>query len=348
MRVFNLPDLGEGLQEAQIVEWHVKPGEAIAADQAMVSVETDKAIVEIPAPHEGTVEKLFGEPGDKIHVGAPLIGFQGALPDSGTIVGEVITQVKATPAVRALARSLNVELRTVRGSGPGGAVSTEDVKRAARGGAPVQKSEKAQSGLRSAMARNMALAHEQVAAVTLMDDADVEHWQKGTPLLARLVRALIAGCRAEPGLNAWYDGKADVRQLREEIDVGIAVDLADGLVVPVLRDAQKVPFEALAERLEQLISRARERRLSPDELRGATISVSNFGSLGGRYASPIVVPPAVAILGAGRLERRPVVGDAGAIVAHRVLPLSLSFDHRALTGGEATRFLNAVTADLKR
>lgn len=357
MRVFTLPDLGEGLQEAEIVEWHVKPGDMLAADQAMVAVETDKAIVEVPAPHEGKVEKLFGQPGDKIHVGAPLIGFEGEVQDTGTIVGDLATrseakakasappgEVKATPAVRALARNLNVDLASVQPTGPGGVATTEDVKRAARGSVDLPRN--AQKGMRAAMARNMATAHAEVAAVTVIDDADIEHWPQGTRAIARLARAIIAACRAEPGLNAWYDGKADARTLREEIDLGIAVDMPDGLLVPVLRDAQKV--EDLAAALEDLIAKARERSLSPDRLRGATITLSNFGAIGGRYASPIVVPPTVAIIGAGRIERRPVVTADGALAAHRVLPLSLSFDHRAATGGEAARFLNALKADLQK
>ena len=348
MRVFNLPDLGEGLQEAAIVEWHVKPGEAIAADRTMVSVETDKAIVEIPAPHDGKIEKLFGEPGDRIRVGAPLAGFSGQSVDSGTVVGDLAVkhEVKAAPAIRALARSLNVDLGTVRGSGPQGAVTSEDVKRAARGALPTQKA--SPTGLRTAMAKNMALAHREVAAVTLMDDADVDAWPPGTPVLARLVRALIAGCRAEPGVNAWYDAKAETRQVREEIDLGIAVDLPDGLVVPVLRDAHRIAFAELPGRLEELVTQARQRKLAPDRLRGATISLSNFGPLGGRYASPIVVPPSVAILGAGRLAPAASVDESGQVVAHRLLPLSLSFDHRALTGGEAARFVAAVISDLEQ
>jgi pyruvate dehydrogenase E2 component (dihydrolipoamide acetyltransferase) len=350
MRVFNLPDLGEGLQEAEIVEWHVKPGDELAADQVMVSVETDKAIVEVPAPHDGRVEKLFGQPGDKIHVGAPLVGFEGAVEDTGTIVGDLATRresmvgVKATPAVRALARNLNVDLSTVQPTGPGGVATTEDVKRAARGTPTVPAN--AQKGMRAAMARNMAAAHAEVAAVTVIDDADIEHWPQGTKAIARLARAIVAACRAEPGLNAWYDGKADVRTLRDEIDLGIAVDMPDGLLVPVLRDAQKV--EDLDEALAQLIAQARERTLPPDRLRGATITLSNFGAIGGRYASPIVVPPTVAIVGAGRISRQPVVAADGAIAAHRVLPLSLTFDHRAATGGEAARFLNALKADLEK
>ena len=362
MRVFNLPDLGEGLQEAEIVEWHVKAGETVESDKPMVSVETDKAIVEVPAPYSGKVEKLFGNPGDKIHVGAPLIGFEGSAADTGTVVGnlearaETKTQarparaesrleVKATPAVRALARSLNVELATVEPTGPGGTATTEDVKRAARGSLPVQAS--AQKGMRAAMARNMALAHQEVAAVTVMDDADVEHWAKGTSALARLARAIVAACKAEPGLNAWYDARADARTVRDEVDLGIAVDLPDGLLVPVLRNAHKVGADALAAELEQLVAKARERSLSPETLRGATITLSNFGAIGGRYASPMVVPPQVAILGAGRILRSPVVTAEGDVAAHRVLPLSLTFDHRAATGGEAARFLMALKRDLE-
>ena len=354
MRVFNLPDLGEGLQEAEIVEWHVKPGDSLEADQAMVSMETDKAIVEVPAPFTGKVEKLFGEAGTKIHVGAPLIGFEGAVADTGTIVGDLATQksppakaakteVKATPAVRALARSLNVDLAAVEATGPGGTATTEDVKRAAR--APLQAPAGVQKGMRATMARNMALAHQEVAAVTVIDDADVDHWAKGTSALARLARAIVRAAKAEPGLNAWYDAKADARTMREEVDLGIAVDLPDGLLVPVLRNAHQVA-DATAE-LEQLVAKARERTLSPEMLRGATITLSNFGAIGGRYASPMVVPPQVAILGAGRIEKRPVVAKDGAIAAHRVLPLSLTFDHRAATGGEAARFLNAVKKDLE-
>jgi pyruvate dehydrogenase E2 component (dihydrolipoamide acetyltransferase) len=202
------------------------------------------------------------------------------------------------------------------------------------------------------MARNMALAHQEVAAVTVIDDADVERWHDGSArarllLLPRLVRAIVVAAKAEPGLNAWYDAKSDARTVREEVDLGIAVDLPDGLLVPVLRNAHKIAIDELADELDALVKKGRERALSPEMLRGATITLSNFGAIGGRYASPMVVPPQVAILGAGRIERRAVVSKEGEIVAHRVLPLSLTFDHRAATGGEAARFLNAVKADLQ-
>lgn len=301
MRVFNLPDLGEGLQEAAVVEWHVKPGDTLAADQTMVSVETDKAIVEVPAPFDGRVEKLYAAPGDTVHVGAPLIGFDGTNDDTGTVVG-VLSEVKATPAVRSLARSLSVDLATVKGTGPGGVATSEDVKQAARGG-----------GLRRAMAKNMATAHAAVVPVTLTDDADIEHWPQGTKPLARLARAIVAACRAEPGLNAWYED--DSRKIFQEVHLGIAVDLPDGLLVPVLSNAEKS-----LDGLDELIRKARNRSLSPNGLRGATITLSNFGSIGARYATPLVVPPTVAIVGAGRISRQPVVTADGQLAAHRVLP----------------------------
>ena len=353
MRVFTLPDLGEGLQEAEVVEWHVKPGDAVAADQAMVSVETDKAIVEVPAPFEGRIEKLFAKAGEVVRVGAPLVGFSGAAPDTGTVVGELKEQKatpaveqKATPAVRALARNLNVDLASVRGTGPRGLVTADDVKQAARGAAPATAAEEPLRGLRRAMARNMTLAHEEVAAVTIMDDADVSNWPPGTAVLARLVRALLAACRAEPGLNAWYDSKSAARRVLEEVHVGIAVDTPEGLLVPVLKNAQKIDEVELPGLLKNLVEKARERSLPPELLRGSTITISNYGPIAGRYATPMVVPPAIAIFGAGRLALRPWVMADGSVAARRILPLSLTFDHRAATGGEAGRFLNALVADL--
>ena len=328
MRVFNLPDLGEGLQEARIVEWHVKPGEEIAADRAMVSVETDKAIVEVPAPFDGRVEKVFGQAGDTVHVGAPLVGFEGETEDTGTVVGTLV-ETKATPAVRALARSLSVDLASVTGSGPGGVATSEDVKQAARG------------GLRRAMATNLAASHAAVVPVSLFDDADIEHWPEGMKPLERLARAVVAAARAEPGLNAWYED--GTRRAFPEVHLGIAVDLPDGLLVPVLRNAERS-----IEGMNDLIHKAKNRTLPPAGLRGATITLSNYGSIGGRYATPLVVPPMVAIVGAGAIRKAPVVTAQGDLAAHRVLPVSLTFDHRAATGGEAARFLNALIADLRR
>lgn len=368
MKIFSLPDLGEGLQEAEIVEWHVEPGDEVAADATMVSVETDKAVVDIPAPFAGRVKKLFAAKGEVVRVGAPLVGFEGEAADTGTVVGELEPQhaapsvtaahaagVRATPAVRALARELGVDLAAVESTGPDGAVTSADVRRAAQpvpGPGEVRRAvgreAEALRGLRRAMAQRMAAAQAEVAAVSIFDDADVHAWPSRTSILGRLLRALIAACRAEPALNAWFDGKAGSRRVFEEVHVGIAVDSADGLIVPVLRDAHTLGADALEREAHALIDAARARSLPPERLRGATITLSNYGPIGGRYATPMVVPPTVAILGAGRIALRPVALADGAIVAHRLLPVSLTFDHRAATGGEAARFVDAVITDLQR
>lgn len=364
MKIFKLPDLGEGLQEAEIVEWHVAVGDEVKADQPMVSVETAKAIVDIPAPYPGRIVRLYGQPGEIAHLGAPLVAFEGESSDAdtGTVVGKVevgttvvseapaaaapaAAGIKATPAVRALARKLNVDLAMVTPTGVDGLITSADVQRAERILAGVGPQEKLR-GVRRAMAQNMMLANAEVASATIMDDADIDTWPEDSNVLLRLIRALIAGCRAEPALNAWYDSERIGRWVLEKIDLGIAVDTPDGLLVPVLRNVGGRDARDLKRGLENLIRDARARKVPPEELRGNTITLSNYGTIAGRYASPVVLPPTVAILGAGRI-RKEVVAVNGAPAVHRVLPLSLTFDHRAVTGGEAGRFLAAVIADLQ-
>ena len=366
MKIFKLPDLGEGLQEAEIVQWFVKPGDTVKADQPMVSVETAKAIVDIPAPYEGTIARLYGNPGDIAHIGAPLVGFEGEGGDAGagTVVGHVeagqkvvretpmgaapaptAAGIKATPAVRALARKLNVDLAMVTPTGSDGLLTAGDVNRAARILAEIGPQEVLR-GTRRFMAQSMTLAHAEVAGATIMDDADIEAWAPGTRILLRLVRALIAGAHAEPGLNAWYDSKTVGRHIMRKVDLGLAVDSPDGLFVPVLRNVEAMAPEELERALARIVADTQARRVPPEDLRGNTITLSNYGTIAGRYASPVVVPPTVAILGAGRV-RDEVVARERKPVVRRVLPLSLTFDHRCVTGGEAGRFLAAVISDLE-
>ena len=365
MKIFKLPDLGEGLQEAEIVQWHVKPGDTVKLDQPMVSVETAKAIVDIPAPYEGKVERLYGNPGDIAHIGAPLVGFEGEGGDAsaGTVVGSVeVGQkvvregamgpapapthgIKAMPAVRALARKLNVDLAMVTPTGNDGMITPGDVQRASRilsEQGPIELLR----GVRRAMAQNMMLANAEVASATIMDDADIHAWSEGSNVMLRLIRAIVAACKAEPSLNAWYDSQRIGRWVVNKIDLGIAVDAADGLLVPVLRNIGERDMDDVKVGLTKLIEDARARRVPPEELRGHTITLSNYGTIAGRYASPVVVPPTVAIVGAGRI-RDAVVAVDGAPAVRRVLPLSLTFDHRAVSGGEAGRFLAAMMADLQ-
>lgn len=363
MRIFKLPDLGEGLQEAEIVEWHVKVGDEVQADQPLVSVETAKAIVEIPAPYSGRIAKLYGKPRDIVHLGAPLVGYEGAgdEADTGTVVGEMqvgrqvveeepvgisrgAAGIKVSPAVRAIAHRLDVDLSLVTPSGPDGLITAADVQRVAKLLAEVGPPEPLR-GVRRAMARNMALAHGEVAPATIIDDADIHAWLPDTDVTIRLVRAIVAGCKAEPALNAWYDSHAMARRVLKKIDVGIAVDTPEGLFVPVLRDVGNRDAADLRRGLDRMRADVNARKIPPEELRGYTITLSNFGMIAGKYAAPVVLPPTVAILGAGRISDQVVAVD-GTPAVRRVVPLSLTFDHRAVTGGEAGRFLAAVIADL--
>ena len=361
-RQFTLPDLGEGLEEAEIVAWLVNEGDHVVANQPLVSVETDKAVVEIPSPWSGTIARRFGAKGDLIKVGSALVEFsEGADADTGTIVGEVEhgkpaareaeapsrpRGLQVLPAIRALARKLDVDLNLVQGSGAGGMITRADVERAARSLNEAGPAEPIK-GMRRAMAQRMALAHAQVVPTTVIDEADIDAWSKETDITIRLVQAMAAACKAEPSLNAWYNAEAGERRLLSRVDVGIAVDLEGGLLVPVLRNVGERDSADLRAGLDRMRADAAARSIPPEELRGATITLSNFGMIGGRFASLVVVPPQLAIIGAGRAERRVVVHNDQQVV-HRILPLSLTFDHRAVTGGEAARFLAALKSGLEK
>jgi pyruvate dehydrogenase E2 component (dihydrolipoamide acetyltransferase) len=451
MTTFNLPDLGEGLAEAEIVRWHVNVGDEVTVDQPMLAVETAKAIVEVPAPYSGIIKTLHGQPGDVVATGAPLVEFdlsQAAAPahrptpasaaqtaalsaphskaasDSGTVVGSMPTsdhelietahaggssaangaikmpadeRLRAAPAARALAKKLGIDLTGMRGSGRAGVIVVDDVIASSGAGvaeptaapglatgskpgatfapsaalasaaghaahpsaafhpsparlpdtrAPFTGGEKLR-GLRRAMAQSMALARDNVAKCTLFDDADLHLWRKDEDFTTRLLRAIGAGCKAEPALNAWFDGPSQTRRLLTQVDVGMAVDTTDGLIVPVIRNVGNRTAAELREDIDRLKRTARDRTVTPDDLRDVSFMLSNFGMIAGRYATPVVVPPTVAILGSGRLSRD-VVAVNEAIEVHLRMPLSLTFDHRCVTGGEAARFLAAVLRDLEK
>ena len=458
-KTFNLPDLGEGLPDATIVEWYVKEGDTIKLDDNLVSMETAKAVVDVPSPVSGKVVRLSGAAGDIIVTGSMLAEFEmdmsmpqraegqdtghhhggghsvgspdpapdnkvvasseggaikatdkpqpedananaAAKQDAGTVVGAMqvgdsvhaeaamaVGGVKAVPAVRAMARKLGVDLTRVRASGPDGVVTMGDVKQAAAdgsakvGSAPVQRAAATHAtpqaaqrstlsqggkpmrtqppgvaatgqpeqlkGVRRNMARVMADAHAQVVPTTLVDDADLHQWIGKQDITARLVRAIVAACKDVPALNAWFDGNALTRTLHPHVDIGIAVDTDDGLFVPALRNADMLDAHGVRAAIKRLRTQVEDRSIPSSELSGYTISLSNFGMFAGRYATPVVVPPCVAIIGAGKLCHD-VVAVMGGIEVHRRMPISLTFDHRACTGGEAARFLKALLDDLAR
>jgi 2-oxoisovalerate dehydrogenase E2 component (dihydrolipoyl transacylase) len=405
MSTFRLPDLGEGLAEAEIIEWHVSVGDHVRVDQPMVSVETAKAVVEVPAPFSGIVTALRGAPGDIVPTGAPLVEF-----DSGTVVGSMpatseeefvdlglagaarnhdALRARALPVARALAKSLGVDLAAVQGGGRAGLITLDDVLRhanlpaakngepAANGASPTKGTSPTNGvsgthgaslspaaraiaaagpadgtveplrGVRRAMAQSMSRSRDQVAGSTVCDDADIHEWLQRGDYMLRLMRAMICAWRAEPALNAWYDPVAQSRFLVTHVDLGIAVDTPGGLIVPVVRNIENKSPDELRAAIALQKDAAHRRSTDPSDLRDFTLMLSNFGTLAGRYGIPRVVPPAVAILGAGKVREDAVV-VGGAVRAHRRMPLSLSFDHRCITGGEACRFLAAVIADLEK
>jgi 2-oxoisovalerate dehydrogenase E2 component (dihydrolipoyl transacylase) len=364
MRPFMLPDLGEGLEEAEIVAWHVNEGDHVVVDQPLVSVETDKAVVEVPSPWSGRIAHLFGGKGDLVKVGAPLVEFaEGAEEDTGTVVGEIdrgepapravaapteparAPTIQVLPAIRALAHKLDVDLNVVQATGPGGVITRADVERAAKSLVEAGPAEPLR-GMRRAMAQRMAVANAEVVRTTVTDEADIDDWGRGEDITIRLVRAIAAACRTEPALNAWYNSEAGERRLIKRIDIGIAVDTEGGLIVPVLRNVGERDAKDLRAGLDRMRADAASRSIPPEELRGATITLSNFGMIGGRYANLVVVPPQVAIVGAGRAAHR-VLAHQGQVAVRRALPISLTFDHRVVTGGEAARFLVALKTDLE-
>jgi pyruvate dehydrogenase E2 component (dihydrolipoamide acetyltransferase) len=346
MKDFTLPDLGEGLDEAEIISWHAGVGDRVVADQPLVSVETAKAIVEIPSPCSGHIAKRFGEPGDILKVGDLLVTFDdGEREDAATVVGEIPATPRAAPAVRRRARERGIDLATITPTGTHGEITLQDLEKGAAG---LEQPESVQllRGPRRTMARNMARARDQVVPATLHDEADVEHWASDADPTIRLARSIAAACRAEPILNAWLDAGTEQLRIHDQVDLGIAVDTDLGLFVPVLRDVGNRTDDDLRAGLERLEADVTARSIPPREMLGATITLSNFGMLGARHAALVVLPPQVAILGAGRMAPRAVVAH-GEVVVHRLLPLSLTFDHRAVTGGEAARFLAAVKKALE-
>ena len=319
--------------------------------------------------------------GDIVPLGAPLVDIDedAACSDSGTVVGHVEPVrpaagaaapgvvferktapdggvVRAMPAARLLAARLGVELSAVTGSGPDGVIVLADVEAQAgrQAPAPVAAPSVAEPpehyerirGPRRAMAQSMSRAHADVAAVTLVEDADIDAWPAGSDTTLRLIRAIVAACRAVPVLNGWFDAASLSFCRRDTIDLGVALDMDDALFVPVLRDVGARSEADLRAGIEAMKRDVKNRSLAPEELRGHSITLSNFGMVAGRYASPVIVPPTVCIVGAGRIRPQPVaVGES--VGVHRALPVSLTFDHRAATGMEAARFLRVLVADLQ-
>ncbi len=365
-----VPDLGEGLTEAEIVEWLVAVGDTIAANQPIVSVETAKAVVEISAPragvllHQGAtagtvmnvgeVLAVIGDPGetwsgDVAATAAAVSAGAGAIPATAP---PAAPDVRAVPLVRKLAKTLGVDLAAVTGTGPNGQITRRDVEAAAQAesvaahtpsGEPV-----ALSATRKAIARNMARSWAEIPHVTVWGPADGTRLlaaQKAAngPLEALLVRAVVPVLTEFPDFNARFD--TDLVH-SPTIEIGIAIDTPAGLVVPVLSDAGGRSPQELGAELERLIAAAQDRSLTPAELTGNTFTISNVGAVGGGYGTPIIPHGTTAILSVGRAKDDVVVRN-NAIAIAPLIPLALSFDHRVIDGASASRFLNRVIEEIE-
>ncbi|HUA07638.1 MAG TPA: dihydrolipoamide acetyltransferase family protein [Candidatus Acidoferrales bacterium] len=368
---FALPDLGEGLQEAEIVAWHVAEGDHVTTDQPLVSVETDKAIVDIPSPHAGHIEHLLAKVGDRVKVGANLVEFEeGPHKDTGTVMGVLpeppakpaavanvpaaskgngataVLHAKASPAVRALARERGIDLATIQGSGPHGIITRADLERASAPAATVAG--QALRGMRRSMAENMARAGAAIVPATLWDEADIEEWYASDhDVTTRLIHAIVAACAAVPVLNASFDDRTMSLEEHPRVDLGLAVDTPEGLIVPVIRDAGGRDPKKLRDDVDALKAAARARTIPPADLRDPSITLSNFGMIAGRQAALVFIPPQVAIVGSGRVTLEAVPETGGGVAFRHRLPLSITFDHRVVTGGDAARFMSAMIGSLQ-
>jgi len=389
MPAFLLPDLGEGLTEAEIVTWHVQTGDTVTVDQPIVEVETAKAVVEVPVPFAGRVTTLHGQPGDLVAVGEPLLTVDTAesvsvLVGYGTSSGHRrrhrATRSSgdssvpprngrlpvASPLIRQLARSADLDLTTIRGSGRGGLITRQDVDAAinARQAGPAAVPEPASAvppaggviripirGLRKSVADKLSRSRREIPEATVWVDVDASEMlrlraalnaDESAPkisLLALLSRFTILALRRHPELNARIEGDEIV--MGPSVHLGFAAQTDRGLMVPVVRDAQVHTLEQLAVAVAERTRRARDGTLGPAELTGGTFTVNNYGVFGVDGSAAIINHPEAAILGIGRIIQRPWVVD-GQVVPRQMTELTLAFDHRVCDGGTAGGFLRFI------
>ena len=406
---FTLPDVGEGLSQGEIVQWKVAVGDQVVADQHLVDVQTDKAIVEIPSPVTGTVTQLGGGAGDILAVGAVLAVFETdgapgpattkapeispsptatiapASPDPPAQSGSATGRVRASPAVRKLARSLGVELASITPSGERGQITRSDVElavgaaasdRPARpgvaatrppptAGAPEPAHEdrvEPLRGLRRQIAQTMEAAWRDVPHIFSMKEVDArglvdarrslneEFAGEGSPLsyLPFFVSACVAALQAHPRFNASLDMGSEQIIYRHRYNVGIATATPDGLMVVVVHDADRKSLWELGAEIDQLAMQARARKISPAQIAQGTFTVSNYGSYGGWLGAPIIRPPEVAIAGFGRIRDAvvPIDGERQVGVAP-LLPLCVSTDHRLNDGDHLGAFMDTMETYLR-
>jgi pyruvate/2-oxoglutarate dehydrogenase complex dihydrolipoamide acyltransferase (E2) component len=359
---FRLPDLGEGLTEGEIARWLVSEGQEIGEDDPLVEIQTDKTTVEIPSPAAGTVARILVGEGAVVPVGTILVvigadgeaGGSSAEPtadEDGAAVDALEAphapspRIQATPLVRRIAAELGVDLAAIVGSGPGGRITEEDVRRSAGdvAAAPPEGRRERVRGVRRRIIEHLTTAHREIPAVTFVEECDFT--DVDTKRIVPLTLKAAAGALREyPELNARLEGDEIV--YLERYDLGIAVQTDQGLVVPVVRDCDARTVDELDADVRRLAEAARSGNLAPQDLRGSTFSVTSAGKLAGVFVTPLINHPEVAILGVHRIVERPVVRD-GDVVVRRMGNVSVTFDHRVVDGARAAEFALAVIARLE-
>ena len=379
---FKLPELGEGVYEAEAVRWLVQPGDAVKAGQTLLEVLTDKATMEVPAPFAGVVQNLLVEPGQKIKIGDVILHYDGKKgapvqvaakptaepppkvpPRSNGVAPPATTAIKAAPSVRHMARKLGVDLAQVRGSGSGGRVLIEDLAPKFHAAPPSPPTDFGTpgtrikfTGVRRKIAEQMVLSKQTIPHYTYVDECDVTDLvklrealkepfaAKGTKItyLAFFVKAVTLALKDVPIVNGMLDEEHGEIVLHDQYHIGIAVATPSGLIVPVVRDADKKSMLDIAQEVERLSSNARLGKSKLEDLRGATFTITSVGNVGGLFATPIVPPGQLGILGVAKIVKRPVFDEHGQIKPADMVYLSLSFDHRVLDGAVGAAFGNAV------
>ncbi|MEC8011487.1 MAG: dihydrolipoamide acetyltransferase family protein [Pseudomonadota bacterium] len=390
---FFLPDLGEGLAEADIVKWYVKEGDFVYEDDPLLSVETAKALVDVPAPVTGKVLKIHVQGDTTVPTHSLLAEFevassvspqQKAPQENQSVQSSDSSALQDDDAIEAAFQETRTDTATVVGK----MVTTTSVsddffiigkQREKQPEKPILDSPAHRSdhtstlpattsiaisdadmfdrepikGARKAMADAMQKSHEQVAQVTLFDEANISKWYESPKeITTRVVAAICEAVKEVPRLNAWLDMDKKELLIHHHVNLGLAVDTEDGLFVPVLHQINRVPQYKIRSVVDEVITEVKSRTSPPDRFKRATISLSNFGAIAGRFATPMVVPPAVTILGIGQCFNVPYLTKSkkgkDKVSEKVVLPLSLSFDHRAATGGEGARFMRSLIRHLEQ
>jgi pyruvate dehydrogenase E2 component (dihydrolipoamide acetyltransferase) len=411
--IFKFPDIGEGLDEGTIAEWYVSKGQQINSGDALVRMETDKVVTDIPSPKTGVIAAIYGKVGETIHVGSPLVEIeiegkfgQDAIEEAKKETLEVVeeeaagvvgtmevagnnaylpsseegfsknekqstTEIKkiiATPVARALAKELNVDINKVNGNGPGGRVTTTDVKKFLETSPQLQRAANTAlfddtelivyeplSAIRKTIAKNMTMSKQNAVHMSVHEEVEISelirirekykviYAEKNVKLtyLSFVLKATALALKKHRALNSQLDLENNRMIYKNYYNIGIAVDTPEGLVVPVIHDVDKLSIFEIAQKVSELSEKGRDRKLTLDDMKDGTFTITNYGALGGIFAVPVINYPQAGILGVGRILKTPVVKNDQVVVGN-VLPLSLTVDHRIIDGGEVTRFLNQI------